>query len=89
MVEQHRIVADDDLGKQELFKEAELGIITPLISDCPVQEVKKDEILIKAGEPNQNLYLIPSGQFRVILNPDDTDPVATGCVSKTVQYVQI
>lgn len=89
MVEQHRIVADDDLGKQELFKEAELGIITPLISDCPVQEVKKDEILIKAGEPNQNLYLILSGQFRVILNPDDTDPVATLRTGQSIGEISI
>jgi diguanylate cyclase (GGDEF)-like protein len=71
-----QIIADDDLEKQELFKETELGIITPLIRDCPVQKVKKDEILIKAGDHNNNLYLILDGKFRVILNPDDTDPVA-------------
>jgi diguanylate cyclase (GGDEF)-like protein len=71
-----QLIADDDLEKQELFKETELGIITPLIRDCPVQKVKKDEILIKAGDHNNNLYLILDGKFRVILNPDDTDPVA-------------
>ena len=89
MTKQNKIIADDDLGKQELFREAELGTITPLVRDCPVQDVKKDEVLIKAGDHNHNLYLILSGQFRVILNPDDNDPVATLKTGQSIGEISI
>ncbi len=83
------MIADVDLEKQELFKETELGIIAPLIRDCPVQEAKKDEILIKAGEPNLNLYLILSGQFKVNLNSGDTDPVAILGTGQSIGEISI
>jgi diguanylate cyclase (GGDEF)-like protein len=89
VIKQHQVIANADLEKQALFKEAELGIITPLIRDCPVQEVKKDEILIKAGEPNHNMYLILSGQFRVNLNPGDTDPVAILGTGQSIGEISI
>jgi len=47
----------------------------PLLSDCNIRNIAKGETLIKAGEINNNVYLILSGVFNVHLTPDCTDPV--------------
>ena len=65
-----------DLEKQELFNMVDFETIMPLLSDCDIYSVKKDEILIRASEQNTNLYLILSGSFNVLLAQDASDPVA-------------
>ncbi|MEE8321026.1 MAG: GGDEF domain-containing protein [Gammaproteobacteria bacterium] len=73
---QSRKFTDVDLEKQELFKAVDFETIKSFVHDCPVKEVKKDETLIKVGDPNHHLYLILSGRFRVHLASDTINPVA-------------
>lgn len=47
----------------------------PLLSDCNIKNIADRETIIKAGEINNNVYLILSGEFNVHLTPDCTDPV--------------
>ena len=66
-----------DLKIQELFNSVDFETVMPLLSDCDIYNVKKDELLIRATEKNNNIFLILSGSFNVLLAPDSTDPVAT------------
>lgn len=64
-----------DIGNQELFNDVDFSSVMPLLSDCVIQDIAKDETLIKAGDTNNHVYLILSGAFKVHLTPDCTDPV--------------
>lgn len=64
-----------DISEQELFKDVDFNSIMPLLSDCVIHNIANNEILIKAGETNNNVYLILSGAFNVHLTPDNSDPV--------------
>ncbi len=46
-----------------------------LLEECPEQELKRDEVLIHAGQPNEFLYLLLSGRLRIHLKLT-FDPIA-------------
>ena len=50
-----------------LLKGVELESIQALLEECPIQELKKDDVLIKAGEPNRSVYLLLSGRLSIHL----------------------
>jgi len=64
------------ISDQELFNDVNFNAIMPLLSDCDTYNLNKNEILIKSGDTNNNVYLILSGSFNVHLTPDSSDPVA-------------
>ena len=64
-----------EITNQELFNDVNFSTIMPLLSDCVIQNVSSDELLLKAGELNNNVYLILSGAFNVYLTPDCIEPV--------------
>jgi len=63
------------LREQELFKGVNFDSVMPLIADCRVKSVAKNEVLIEAGETNQAVYLVTSGSFNVHLTPDPNEPL--------------
>lgn len=63
------------ISDQELFNDVNFNSIMPLLSDCATRNMARNEILIKTGETNNNVYLILSGSFNVHLTPDGSDPV--------------
>jgi len=65
-----------DIGNQELFNNVNFNAIMPLLSDCSIRNMSENEILIKAGETNNSVYLILSGSFNVRLTEDNSDAVA-------------
>ncbi len=64
-----------DISDQELFNDVNFNSIMPLLADCASHSMSKNETLIKAGEENNNVYLILSGSFNVHLTPENSDPV--------------
>jgi diguanylate cyclase (GGDEF)-like protein len=62
-----------EISEQELFNDVDFNTIMPLLSDCVIQDIAKNKTLIKAGEINNNVYLILSGAFNVHLTPDNTE----------------
>lgn len=64
-----------EISDQELFNDVNFSSIMPLLSDCATRSMVKNETLIKAGETNNNVYLILSGSFNVHLTKDNLDPV--------------
>jgi diguanylate cyclase (GGDEF)-like protein len=75
MDDQSRLLSTLDIRDQELFNDVNFNSIMPLLSDCVIKDVPENEILIKAGEINNNVYLILSGTFNVHLTPDNNEPV--------------
>ena len=52
-----------------LLKGVDLESIRGLLEDCPIQQVKRGEVLIHAEKPNHFLYLLVSGRLRIHLEP--------------------
>ncbi|MCH8321416.1 MAG: hypothetical protein IH790_10750 [Acidobacteria bacterium] len=50
-----------------LLRGVELESIQALLEECPIQEFKKDDVLIKAGKPNRSVYLLLSGRLSIHL----------------------
>jgi len=63
------------ISDQELFNNVDFYSIIPILSDCAIENIDKNKTLIKAGEINNNVYLILSGAFKVHLSPDCSDPI--------------
>ena len=62
----------EKLNNQELedvtiLRGVDLESVQTILSDSPVQELKQGEVLIRAGEVNEFLYLLLSGRLRVHL----------------------
>jgi len=70
-----RAVSDEQLAAQVLFDQVDFATIRPLLGDCPIRTLAKDEILVAAGRPNQSLYLLLSGRLSVRLESADTAPI--------------
>jgi len=56
-----------DVDDVLLFKEVELESIQGILEDCSVQKFKKDEVVLSAGESNDSIHLLLSGQLHVQL----------------------
>jgi len=59
-----------------LLRGVELESIQDLLQDCLIQELKKGDVLISAGQPNHFLYLLLSGRLRIHLKELTLDPIA-------------
>ncbi len=64
-----------ELEQVPLLKGVDFDSIQDILDSSPVKELKKGEVLIRAGEVNEYLYLLLSGRLRVHLD-FKMDPVA-------------
>ncbi len=67
MADQKDSLDKDKLESLLFLKGVDLESIRGLLEDCPVQQVKRGEVLIHAEKPNQFLYLLVSGSLRIHL----------------------
>ncbi len=65
-----------DIKDQELFNDVDFDTVMSLLQNCEIYSIEKDEILIRASDVNNNIYLILSGSFNVLLSNDGSSPVA-------------
>jgi len=70
MADQKDSLDRDTLESLLLLKGVDLESIRGLLKDCPVQQVKRGEVLLHAEKPNQFLYLLVSGRLRIHLKLD-------------------
>ncbi len=56
-----------ELERSHLFEGVQFGSIIGLLEDCPIKELKQDDVLLNRGEGNHLLYLNLSGRLRVHL----------------------
>lgn len=54
-----------ELAQVSLMKGAHQETLAPLLRDCPVKVMANGEILMRAGEPCQALYLVLSGRLQL------------------------
>jgi diguanylate cyclase (GGDEF)-like protein len=57
-----------ELERLELFAAADLTALEPALRSCSVRSLNPGEVLIAAGRPNAQLYLVLSGQLTVHLD---------------------
>jgi len=46
------------LQGMSLLRGVEIESIQNLLEECPIQDFTKDDVLIKAGQPNHSVYLL-------------------------------
>ncbi len=54
-----------ELAQITLLKDAHQESIAPILRDCPVRVLAAGEVLLRAGEPCQALFLVLSGRLRI------------------------
>ncbi len=68
-------ISEDELEQIKLFNGVRLSSIKPLLDNCPVLYLEKDETLIEAGEPEEFMYLLLSGRLQVLLQKNADQPI--------------
>ena len=68
-------LGEDLLFNVELLEFVEPNVVKPMLDDCPVTTLKKDEVLITEGRCNQNLYILLDGKLSVRLKSAKAAPV--------------
>jgi len=56
------------LQSMSLLRGVEIESIQNLLEECPIQDLRKDDVLIKAGQPNHSVYLLLSGLLSIHLS---------------------
>ena len=74
MVGEAPVLSKNEIEQLELLKGVNLDSVQGLLDHCPLREVKAGEVLIRAGDSNNFLYLVVSGRFRIHLKLDE-DPM--------------
>ena len=66
---------EEELERIKLFSGVSLASIKPLLINCQILHLDKDEILVEAGKPEDFMYLVLSGRMRVQLQKNDDQPI--------------
>lgn len=75
-IEQTMTVSYKEIATQEVFKDIEAQLLFPYLADCEIRMLNKNDLLIRAGEVNECLFLILEGSCRVQLRLDQEHSVA-------------
>ena len=67
---------DNELYSASLFRSSDFEDIRPLLNNSPVRELAAGDVLIAAGRPNRNMYLVLAGELSVRLSAADCAPLA-------------
>lgn len=59
------------------------------LRECPITRLKKGEVLIRAGQNNQSLYIILSGRLAVYLEYPGSDPITVLDQGETVGELSV
>lgn len=78
-----------ELGQCGLLKSADLIALEPFLRESPIESLAAGNVLIRAGQPNHQLYLVLSGRLRVHLSAGDATPFATVEAGETVGEVSL
>jgi len=58
-----------------LLRGVEFEYVEDVLEECPIEELKEDDVLISPGQPRRFIYLLLSGRLSVHLNKLMTDPI--------------
>lgn len=71
----HKLLDSHELQSTPLLRGVELESIQTLLEGCPIQELKRGDVLIRAGQRNRFLYLVLSGRLNIHLKDHTLDPI--------------
>lgn len=75
MAEEQVYWKDEELASTGLFTGVDLEAVRQILQQCPVKQLNRGDVLIRARERNEFLYVLLSGNLRIHLNPS-MSPVA-------------
>ncbi|MBU0593958.1 MAG: Crp/Fnr family transcriptional regulator [Gammaproteobacteria bacterium] len=70
-----KIESSNPLSETPLFKGVDLDALDELLDACPVYELKAGEVLLGAGEKNNETYLVLNGRLQADLGTADAPRV--------------
>jgi len=89
MKEKSDHVTEAELKQAELFRNVHIESIRGLLDRCEIRELKKDDVLIRAGQPNSRVYVLLSGELRVHIHSLDRKAVAILGPGETVGEMSV
>jgi diguanylate cyclase (GGDEF)-like protein len=66
----------DELAEIPLFRYVTPESVDSLLERCRIVDMAKNDILMRQGEQNSNLYIVLSGEMGVRFDSPDSDPIA-------------
>jgi diguanylate cyclase (GGDEF)-like protein/PAS domain S-box-containing protein len=84
MVSPEPFPTDDELARLKLFRSVDVAAVRSRLRGCIVRALQPDQILIRAGQPNDRLYLLLSGDLRVHLRSTTLPPIVVLGAGETV-----
>ena len=58
-----------------LLRGVEFQYVVDVLEECPIKELKQEDVLISPGQPRRYIYLLLTGRLSVHLNKLMTDPI--------------
>ena len=71
------VLDTEELERLELFRSVKSTLFEPILRGCPILSLAPQEVLISAGQPNEFLYLVPSGRLSIHLDSANGPAVAS------------
>src|SRR3990172_8751188 len=69
------VVSVAELSESRLLMDTDLLAVAETLQNCPIQTLKKDDVLIRPGSSNQALYIVLQGHLTAHINSLDHDPL--------------
>jgi diguanylate cyclase (GGDEF)-like protein len=73
-----------DLADMPLFSHVSSESVDGLLQRCTMVELRGNEVLMRQGDANQNLYVVLSGELAIRLSSPDSDPIALLGMGETI-----
>lgn len=64
-----------ELAEMPLFRYVTSESVDGVLERCRVEELRRNDVLMRQGDENRNLYLVLSGELGVRLDSPDSDPI--------------
>ncbi len=78
-----------DIDNLFILRRVSSEAVMDVLGKCPVVNLNKGEVLLRAGQSNQSLYLILSGRLAIFLEYPGSDPVAILDQGETVGELSV
>ncbi len=82
-------LTEKDMETLFILRRVSSDAVMDVLGNCPVIDLKRGQILLRAGQSNQNLYLILSGKLAIFLEYPGSDPVAVLDQGETVGELSV
>lgn len=82
-------VSTEALSTLDLFANADIEALRPMLGGCKLRTLAAGDVLMRAGERNENLYLVLEGALDVHLESTEVAPLTTARAGQMVGEVSV